>query len=250
MIGIAFSGGGARGIAHLGVLKALLEHDITPDKISGTSAGAIVGALYAAGYTPDAALNIVRQTNVLSVFRPSYSWKGLLSIDKLGVFLAKHLPPEFEDLEKELIIAATDINAGKTKYFRRGDLIKAILASCCVPLVFKPVRINNKFYVDGGLLKNLPAEVLRKKVDTLIGVNSNPNSRVDNLTNARLVMERASLLAIGVNASKSMKKCDVVIEPTQMNRFSGFGLAQAQEIFDYGYEYTLQNISSFVAEIK
>ena len=250
MIGIAFSGGGARGIAHLGVLKALLEHDINPEIISGTSAGAIVGALYAAGYSPEEALAIIKQTNVLSVFRPSFSWKGLLSIDNLGTLLKNYLPVKFSDLDKELIVAATNINSGKTKYFKKGALIPAILASCCVPLVFKPVRIGSENYVDGGLLKNLPAEVLRKKVDLLIGVNSNPSGQANNLDNARLVMERSALLAIGVNTARSLKKCDIVIEPAEMNKFSGFGLSQAQEIFEYGYDYTQENISNFVPLTK
>lgn len=246
MIGISFSGGGARGIVHLGVLKALLENNVKPEIISGTSAGAIIGALYAAGYSPDESLNIIRQTKVLSIFKPSYSWKGLLSIDKLGKLLEKYLPARFEDLDKELVVAATDINNGRTEYFKKGELILSILASCAVPLIFKPVRINDKNYVDGGLLKNLPAEAIRKKVDVLIGVNSNPTGKAENLDNARLVMERSSLLAIGVNARSSLKKCDIIIEPGDMNRYSGFGLAQAQEIFDYGYEFTLQNISNFV----
>jgi len=250
MIGISFSGGGARGITHLGVLKALLEHDIKPELISGTSAGAIVGALYAAGYSPDESLDIVKQTNVLSVFKPSYSWKGLLSIDKLGKMLTKYLPVDFADLEKELVVAATNINTGKTKYFKKGELIQPILASCCVPIIFKPVKIRGKNYVDGGLLNNLPAEAIRKRVDFLIGVNSNPHGRVDNLDNARLVMERSALLTIGVNTKQSLKNCDVVIEPTGLDHFSGFGLSQAQEIFDTGYSYTVENISNFVPLIK
>lgn len=250
MIGIAFSGGGARGIVHLGVLKALLENEIRPDVISGTSAGAIIGALYAADYSPDESLAIIKQTKILSIFRPSYSWKGLLNIDKLGKLLSNHLPAKFEDLKRELIVAATNINSGKTEYFDKGNLVQAILGSCAVPLIFKPIEIQGKLYVDGGLLKNLPAEVIREKVDVLIGVNSNPAGEVEKLDNARLVMERSSLLTIGVNTSQSLKKCDIVIEPSQMNRYSGFGLNQAQEIFDYGYEFTVENISTFVPLIR
>ena len=82
MIGVALSGGGARGIAHLGVLKALNEAGIFPDLVSGTSSGSIVGALYCAGHTPDESLRIIQDTKALAVFRPSFSWKGLLRIDK------------------------------------------------------------------------------------------------------------------------------------------------------------------------
>ena len=250
MIGITFSGGGARGIAHLGVLKVLLENEVNPEVISGTSAGAIVGALFAAGYTPDESLKIINQTSFLSYFRPSYSWKGLLSVDKLGVLLKKYLPETFDQLDRELAVAATDINSGETVYFNNGDLVSAILASSCVPLLFKPVNIRGRNYVDGGVLNNLPVEAIRDKVNVLIGVNSNPTTRVENLSNGRLVLERSALLAIGVNVAKSLKKCDIVIEPPELNRFSGFGLSQAREIFDYGYEFTVENISSFVADIR
>ena len=92
MIGLALSGGGARGIAHLGVIKALNEAGIKPDIIAGTSAGALVGALYCAGNSPDECLKIIQKTKVLSIFRPSFSWQGLLSIDKLGHILENYLP--------------------------------------------------------------------------------------------------------------------------------------------------------------
>ena len=250
MIGITFSGGGARGIAHLGVLKVLLENGVNPEIISGTSAGAIVGALYAAGYSPDESLKIIKQTKVLSVFKPSYSWKGLLSIDKLAFILNKYLPNTFEELDKELVVAATNIKSGKIKYFNTGELIKPILASSCVPIVFKPVIIDENHYVDGGILNNLPTEAIREKVDILIGVSSNPTGSVESLGNARAVMERSALLAISGNSNVSRTKCDVYLEPPDLTKFSGFGLSQAQDIFDYGYRYTLENISNFVSIIK
>lgn len=247
MRGIALSGGGARGIAHLGVMKALDDHDIRPDLISGTSAGSIGGALYAAGYSPEESLDIIKQTSILSVFKPSYSWKGLLSIDKLAHILKKYLPSTFEALNMPLYVAATDINQGKIKYFNSGELIPAILASCCIPVVFKPVIIQGKNYVDGGILNNLPAEALRSHVESLIGVSCNPAGVVDKLDNARLLMERSSLLAIGGNTMVSKAICDIIIEPPGLVRFSGFNLSLAQDLFDTGYSYTLENISTFVS---
>jgi NTE family protein len=250
MIGIALSGGGARGIAHLGVLKALLEKEIKPDVLSGTSAGSIVAALYAAGYTPEEGLEIIKKTNILSVFKPSYSWKGLLSIDKLGAILKKYLPANFEELNQPVYIAATDIYAGTINYFNTGKLVPAVLASCCIPVVFKPVLIANTSYVDGGILNNLPAEAIRDKVDTLIGVSCNPRGEVKDLHNARLLMERSSLLAINGNTEVSKKLCDYTIEPPDLVRFSGLNLSQASDIFDTGYHYTHNNMDKFVLTSK
>ena len=245
MIGVALSGGGARGIAHLGVLKALNEEGIFPDIISGTSAGSIVGALYCAGYSPEESLKIVQETSALSVFRPSFSWKGFLKIDKLANILKKYLPENFEDLNQPLVVAASEINEGKTVYFRSGKLISPILASASIPVLFKPMEIEGKNYVDGGILNNLPAEALVGKVDTLIGVSCNPYGYAENLNNAKLLMERSALIAINGNTMKSRALCDQFIEPTTLTQFSGFDLSKAKEIFAAGYKFTLENMTKF-----
>ncbi len=248
MTGIALSGGGARGISHLGVLKALKEHDIEADVISGTSAGAIIGALYCAGHSADECLKIILKTNVLAVFRPSFSLKGLLSINKLADILKPLLPNSFEDLQIPLIVTTTDINQGEAVYFTTGDLVKPILASSCIPVIFKPVVINGKNYVDGGILNNLPAEPLQGKAAKIIGISCNPIGYVKNLDNAKILMERSALMAINGNTASSRAICDVFIEPPELVKFSGFRLSQAQEIFDIGYKYALQNMSIFAIE--
>lgn len=248
MIGVALSGGGARGIAHLGVLKALNEEGIFPNIISGTSAGSIVGALYCAGYTPEESLKIVQKTSVLSVFRPSFSWKGFLKIDKLADILQKHLPETFEDLNLPLVVAASEINEGKTAYFKSGNLIKPILASASIPVLFKPMEIDGKNYVDGGILNNLPAEPLVDNVDTLIGVSCNPYGYAEKLDNAKLLMERSALLAINGNTMKSRALCDQFIEPITLTQFSGFDLSRSREIFEAGYKFTLENMSKFATD--
>jgi NTE family protein len=245
MTGVALSGGGARGIAHLGVLKALHEANIVPDIVSGTSAGAMVGALYCAGHSADECLNIIKKTNILSVFRPSYSWQGLLSIHKLADVLEKYLPPTFSELKIPLIATATEINKGETVYFNSGPLVPVILASSCIPIIFKPVVIDGNNYVDGGILNNLPAEPLRDKVNTLIGVNCNPYGYVKDLRNAKALMERSALLAINANTLKSRSLCDIIIEPVELVNFSGFMISQAGEIFAAGYNFTIENMSNF-----
>jgi NTE family protein len=248
MIGLALSGGGARGIAHLGVLKALNEGGIYPDMISGTSAGSIVGALYCAGYSPEESLKIVQETRALSVFRPSFSWKGFLKIDKLAGILNKYLPENFEDLNLPLIVAASDINEGKTVYFNTGKLIKPILASASIPVLFKPMEIDGKNYVDGGILNNLPAEPLVDRVDRIIGVSCNPYGYADKLDNAKLLMERSALIAINGNTLKSRALCDQFIEPISLTQFSGFDLSRSKEIFEAGYKFTLENMSKFATD--
>ena len=188
MIGVSLTGGGARGIAHLGVLKALSEEGINPDIISGTSAGAIIGAFVAAGISYEESLNIIIKTKLLSVFKPAFSWRGLLSVDKLGKILNQHLPADFDSLNLPLLVAATDINAGETRYFQSGNLTQAIMASSCIPVVFSPVEIDGTLYVDGGLLNNLPAEPIREQVTRLIGISCNPYTYKADLKNVRSLM--------------------------------------------------------------
>ena len=246
MTGVCFSGGGARGIAHLGISKALKELKLKPDIYAGTSAGAIVGAFLAAGNQEEEALEVIQQTSLLSVFRPAFNWQGLLRMTTLESTLRKILPARFEDLKYPIIIAATDIEAGRIKYFDSGDLCKAILASCCVPVLFSPIVIDNRKYVDGGLLNNLPAEAIRDKTELLVGVSCNPNSYKSDLNNVRTLMERSSLLAISGNTEVSKSICDIIIEPQELSKFSGFDLSKASEIFEVGYRFTMENIDTFV----
>jgi len=245
MISIALSGGGARGISHLGVLKALDEHGIKPSIISGTSAGAIVGGFYGAGYSPDEILVIIIKTKMLSIFKPAFSWQGLLSMDSLLKILKDNLPSNFADLKIPFIAAATAIEIGETHYFRSGDLHSAILASCCLPVLFNPVAIDGVKYIDGGILNNIPVEPLVDKSDFIIAVGCNPISKTHTISTFKDVMERSSLLAISKNAEKSKALASVFIEPPLLTNFSGFDLSKAKEIFETGYRYTSENITLF-----
>jgi len=250
MIGIALSGGGARGISHLGVLKALNEHGITSDIISGTSAGAIVGGFYCAGYSPDDILSILIKTKMLAIFKPAFSWKGLLSMDRLNSILQDNLPNTFDKLNKPLLIAATNIEAGKTTYFNTGELHSAILASSCLPVLFNPIEIEGVKYIDGGILNNLPVEALLKKASTIVAVGCNPIVEKHAFNSFKDVLERSSLLAINENTSQSKQLADLFIEPPALSNFSGFDLSKAKEIFETGYEYTSQNIVNFAQKLN
>src|SRR6218665_2402135 len=139
-VGLVLSGGGARGISHIGVLKALDEFGITIDCMAGTSAGSIVSTLYAYGYKPDKIMELVLTTSLLKSMRPAWTMTGLLSLDGLRDVLLKYVPENtFESLKIPVTIAATDIRKGKAAYFSKGELIPAVQASCCVPAVFNPI---------------------------------------------------------------------------------------------------------------
>ena len=241
-LGIVLSGGGARGVAHIGVLKALDEMGVKFSIASGTSAGSIVAALYAYGYTPDEIFDIIKNLSIFKSVSPAWAWAGLLKMDGLEVLLRKHIPENnFNALRIPLTIAATEIRKGRIHYFTEGELIPAIVSSCSIPAVFNPVSFSGGLYVDGGLLDNLPVLPIRDKCDFIVGSHCNHISSEFDPKNLKLVIERSLLMAISSNTFTSRQMCDVFIEPTHMDRFSSFDIGKSQEIFDFGYQFTKQN---------
>lgn len=243
-IGLTLSGGGARGVAHAGVLKALEEMGIRFSCLSGTSAGSIVGALYAYGYSPDEIFSIVKKVSVFRSVRPAWAWSGLLTMDGLRDLLMECMPENsFDALKMPLVIAATDIRKGTVHYFKEGELIPAILASCTIPVVFNPLPYAGGLYVDGGLSDNLPASVIADQCDFLIGSHCNPISADFDPRNMKVVIERSLLMAINGNTTQSKRICDIVIEPPGLDQFNSFDLTRAQEIFQIGYAYSKHKFS-------
>jgi NTE family protein len=244
-VGLVLSGGGARGVAHIGVIQALEEAGITIHRVAGTSAGSIVGALYAYGYKPADILQIVLKTSFFKSLRPAWAWTGLLRLDGLKEVLLEALPEnDFASLKIPLAIAATEIIKGETHYFTDGQLVPAIQASCCIPAVFDPIIFGGGTYVDGGLMDNLPAQAIRSQCDWLIGSHCNFISDGVDLKNIKVVIERSMLMAINGNTRTSKAMCNVLIEPPGLDRYSGFDLAKAEEIFELAYTYTRRTFTA------
>lgn len=242
-IGIVLSGGGIRGISHMGVLKALKNFDIIPDFISGTSAGSIVGATLAAGIDPEEAFNIYMETKLWRSFRPAFGSLGLINIETTSLLFKKYLVKEnIEDLDIPLIITAVNFSEGKAVQFTKGPLIKAIHASCCIPGIFKPVMINDQMYVDGGIINNFPIEPLMDKCDFIIGSSCNHLNKVDKITGIRNLLSRASVMSINHDMERKAKYCDLLIEPKGLGAISTFDMKRAEDIYWIAYEETLRTI--------
>lgn len=243
-VGLVLSGGGARGISHIGVIKALQELGVGISCLAGTSAGSIVGSLYAYGYAPDQILEIVLTTSLFKSMRPAWTWTGLLSLDGLRDALIKHIPEnDFAALKLPMTIAATEIRKGSAVYFTTGELAPAVMSSCCVPAVFNPIQFNGGTYVDGGLVDNLPAASIRSQCDLLIGSHCNYINGDFDVRNFRSVIERSLLIAINGNTTISKGLCDILIEPPDVGSYSGFNIAKAQELFESGYKFVKENFS-------
>jgi NTE family protein len=245
--GLALSGGGARGISHLGVLEAFEEYGLQPAHISGTSAGAIIGALYAAGNRPWEILRFIVKTKLFKFFKPATSFTGLLRMETTEKLYEKLLlENSFESLQIPLTVSATDIEKGETVYFSSGELIKPLQAASCVPVIFAPVEIGGKYFVDGGILNNMPVEPLEGKYDYIIGVHSNALPTNLKVTNIKQMVERSLHLAINMNVEDRKKKCHFFIEPPKMALFGVYDVAKAQEIYHIGYEYAKEKLKEFL----
>lgn len=237
--GLVLSGGGARGIAHIGAVKALMEAGFQPDVISGTSSGAFVGAMLAYGYTPDEILELILKTNFTRYLRLGFSLGGLLHMDRLENLFCKYIPENsFEALKIPLIITATDILAGEEVHFRSGSLAKPIMASCCIPGIFKPIKFEGRELVDGGVLNNLPVEPIQNEAGYIIGIHCNPFTLDKPLQKTSEILYRSLILAMHSKNRERFTKCDLFIEPAALSGFSAFNFRKSQELFDVGYRYT------------
>lgn len=239
-VGLALSGGGARGFAHLGVFKALEEAGVKVDMISGASAGSVAAAFYAYGYKPEETLEIFENTNILKLVWPAFSVTGLLNIQKTESVYQKYLKEDsFEEAKIPIYISTTNLNSGKAEMFNSGSLRQAVMASCCIPFIFDPVKIGDDHYVDGGILNNMPTEILKENgCDFIIGVNVAPVIKEPNLSGPKRMIERITVLALSANVLASSKLCDIYIKPSELRDFGTFDFKKSREMFDIGYEYT------------
>jgi NTE family protein len=238
-IGIALSGGGARGIAHLGVLKALAESGIKLNIIAGTSAGGIAGAFYAAGYSPDEILDICRHADFFNIFNLKFH-EGIFSMHAFEKIYHRYMSHDsFEKLNMPLTVAATDIIKGETVYFSSGPLAVALMATSCVPVAFQPVSYQDRELLDGGILNNLPIEPLKGKCDAIIGVYVNALDKSVAQVHARDLLDRSFHLMQEAPVRHKATQFDLFIEPPAMSRFGMFDIGAADQIFQAGYEYAL-----------
>jgi NTE family protein len=172
-LGIALSGGGARGAAHTGVLRVLEHHEIPIHCIAGTSSGAIVGSFHAAGIPPEKQLQFAQRLRWRSLRMLGIPKMGFFHSGELERFLSELLGDvHFEDLKIPLQVVATDFRTARPVVFKSGRVAPAVAASAAIPIVFSPVRLGEMVLVDGGLTNNLPADLARAMgAEIVLGVS-------------------------------------------------------------------------------
>lgn len=247
--GLSLSGGGARGFAHIGVLKALNEAGIYPEIISGTSAGAIIGALYAHGYNPDEIFKIFSDKKKFNYIELSIPKVGFLKMNKLFANLNNYLTiKNIEDLKYKLTITATDLTNGKYCEFNNGNILKCLQASSSIPILFQPTIIDGITYVDGGVLNNLPIEPLHRKCEKIIAVNVNPLGVYKDKNTILSVAERIFHINIHNSVESKIEKIDLYIKPDKLNNYRLLDINKSAEIYEIGYKYAQNAIKKWLSK--
>lgn len=237
--GIALSGGGARGIVHIGVLEALHKYGIRPEIISGASMGALVGVFYAAGLEPLQILDLVKSNKLVKLLKWQLPSGGLIDLKKLLSILESNVKTDdFSGLKKPFYCSVVNLNSGFTEIKYEGKLFQWVLASATVPIIFEPQVIDGNTYVDGGLLCNLPVDCIRDQCSILIGSHVNHNGYEKEFTGIKAVAERTFRLIMGQNVKESLAKCNFVIDPPETRKYDTFDFRKADELFRIGYEET------------
>ncbi len=240
-LGVCLSGGGARGFAHIGAMRALRDYGLIPDVIAGVSAGSIVASFYAAGLLNDSAndplLRIFSNAKFRDFAEMRVPRESFFSLNRFQKIIEREIPyKNIEELPIKTLICATDIDNGTKVAFSNGPLSESIIASCSIPIVFEPVTINGKRYVDGGVLRNLPAWAIRHLCDYLIGINCSPLYTPDEpASNILEIAHRAYSLMSKNNVVPDLEMCDLVISLSETAGHQVFSLKDLQQLELSGY---------------
>ncbi|MDR2041291.1 MAG: patatin-like phospholipase family protein [Tannerella sp.] len=250
-VGLALSGGGAKGFAHIGVFRALEEFDIRPDIIVGTSAGALMGSLFADGYSAGEIEQLFNEREFAEFAQIQLPKSGIFDSSRFSLFLEQHLRAQrFEELQIPLIVVATDLDNGKSRAFTSGPIVEPVRASCSVPVLFSPVLIDGVHYVDGGLFHNFPVSFIRSQCEYVIGVNVTPYVPRDYGQNLYGIAERSFHYLFRANTTQDRRDCDLLIETEKFGQYKLFDLKNANQIVEVGYHTALEALEGFLSGRK
>lgn len=244
--GLALSGGAALGMAHIGVLKYLEEIEDVPVCLAGTSAGSIVASLYCAGISPEEIEGIALNLNWKEVARPALPRWGMLDSVYIAKLIEKHIGRiAFAELKKPLFINAVDLISGKEIMLHQGRVSLAVAASCAVPGIFTPVKYEDKLLVDGGVVNNLPLNLLRDQgLDRIIGVDLSTRKTLDGSPkNIFEILLQSFLILQRYQRSIHESHADLIIEP-ELDQFALWDISNSEQLIHKGYESCKQALAN------
>ena len=243
--GLVLSGGGALGLAHIGAIKALEEAGIEPTWVAGSSMGAIIGVMYAAGYSADEIMQIVKEERLYKVGRlirlqSALRNSGMSKQKTLLRELKEFIPHNsFDSLERRFMVCVTDVERGEPVYRYEGDnLAEYVAASASIPGLFEPVVIDSVRYVDGGVTDNLPVSKLSTLNSQLfiIAIDVLPFIKHYEAKNAIDMAQWTLRLFQSKNMDVNRKASDVLVQSFALEKYHEFDFKHYKEIYQYGYD--------------
>ncbi|MBA3633706.1 MAG: patatin-like phospholipase family protein [Acidobacteria bacterium] len=245
-IGLALSGGAARGFAHLGVLKVLAEHNIPIDFIAGTSAGSFAGGALACGVRVEEIIKIGRKVSWFNMTGFSFSPKGILSSASMGAFINQNFPfKRFEDLPIPFAAVACDLETGEEVILKEaGDLALAIRASCAIPGVFVPIETEGRKLIDGGIVAPVPTKAVKKlgaEIIIAVDVISSGATYWGSPSTLLGVFFQSAMMLLRTAAKHQHYRADVVIIP-QIAHLRPDAIGKMDEFIKAGEEAALEKI--------
>ncbi len=248
-LGIAFGGGGIRGMAHIGLIEELDKRGIRADMVAGTSIGSCIGALYAAGYKGKFLASLMQNLNLKQILAISPSMTGLMDGKNYAEFVRiMTRGRNIEDLETPLYVVATDLEAGVAEVITEGPVWRAVQASSAIPGVFKPVEFDGRVFVDGCLVDNCPAAVLRQRgADIVVAVdldNLRGELRVDINRRSMVSVLQRSVDVMGKRNNSAML-ADVVLYP-MAEYVSSLDIDKAGKVLEFGREEAAAHIDEIM----
>ncbi len=240
-VSLCLSGGGARGLAHIGVIKAIEEFEMNVKAVSGTSAGSIVAYMLAAGLKSHEMVDIAKKHKFYSAFKMSLSKIGLVSMENLTTIFKKFIDvEEFENLKTPLYVAVSNLRTGDVEYIHKGNIHNAVVASCSIPMIFSPVKINNDLYADGGLTDNLPIKPLEDFEYDIIGVNIMGDGSGKTPDSFAKLVDRTIDIVAWQNTKRALSKCRYPINITEAQKYGIFDFKKVDELVELGYNEALK----------
>lgn len=249
---LVLSGGGFRGLAHVGVIRALEEFDLVPDIISGTSAGAIVGALYAKGYSSDIMLKFFEEIQLFSIQNYARGKPGWVDSEKFNAYFLEYFPDnDFNSLQKKLFVTAVNLLNGNLHIIEDGPLVPALMASAAFPGIIAPVQMNSGYFVDGGVLNNFPVEPVLW-ANRIIGSSVNGFEQLDSngFQTSFQVLERVFKIMTSHESRIKFSKCNLMFEIPNLEAYQTFRQKDLTKLVKIGYDFASEVLKGQVPFLK
>ena len=250
-IGLVLSGGGVRGMAHIGLIQAMNEFGITANVVSGSSVGALVGALYANGNTVEDMLGFFKETPLFKYNFLTLVKSGFIDTDRYVAIFKGYFPEDsFDALERELHVVATNLQKAQQRFFSEGELIRPLLASAALPPLFSPLELDGELYADGGIMNNFPLEPLKNKTDFIIGSNVSivGDLQKKDLKNSLQLTSRVTGLMIYAINQQKLSACDLISAPEALENIGVLDRKGMEKAYTIGYENARKLLEELIGE--